>query len=186
MKRTTYLIYKPQPDGTRQLEAATIEEWDAILKYNQGLPVQQRRCFNLDVIEDSSDIDLMYIEVTLEEYREWHSGRVISERNRENKKKHEHISLNATLTAEGTEVLLNIVSSDYRLDETVHDRILMEELRNVLHSWMPWANDILNVYLSGKQRHATAWLAKKYAVSEQTIRSYKRRFEAFVKAFLSK
>ena len=93
MKRTTYLINKPQPDGSILLEAATLEEWDAILKYNQGLPVQQRRCFILDVIEDSSDIDLMYIEVTPEEYRKWHSRWVISERNRENKR-----SMNTSLS----------------------------------------------------------------------------------------
>ena len=185
MKRTTYLVYKPQSDGTTLLDVATIEEWNAILKRNQGLPVQQRRCFILDAIEDSSDIDLMYVEVTPEEYRKWHSGRVISERNRKNKKKHKHISLNTTVTAEGTEELLNVIPSDYRLDEIVHDRVLMEELRNALCSWMPWANDILDVYLSGRQRHATTLLAKKYAVSEQTIRSYKRRFESFVIAFLS-
>lgn len=186
MKTTTYLVNKLQPDGTKQLEAATIEEWDAILKNNQGLPMQQRRYFILDVIEDSNDIDLMYIEVTLEEYRVWHSARITSERNRESKKKYEHISINTTVIAENEEELLNVIPNDDCLEMFIHDRVLMEELRNALHSWMPWANDILNVYLGGKHCHSTALLAQRYAVSEQTIRSYKRRFEAFVTAFLSK
>ena len=37
----TYLVYK-QVNGTRQLAAATQEEWDAILKKNRRLPLEQR------------------------------------------------------------------------------------------------------------------------------------------------
>ena len=39
--KTTYLVYK-QVDGVRQLTTATQEEWDAIMKGNRGLPVEQR------------------------------------------------------------------------------------------------------------------------------------------------
>ena len=47
----TYLVYK-QVNGTRQLAAATQEEWDAILKKNRRLPLEQRRRFMKDCIED--------------------------------------------------------------------------------------------------------------------------------------
>ena len=64
MKTTTYLIYRKLPDGTKQLETATHEEWDAIMKNNKGLPMHQRRCFILDAIVEGDDIDFMYIETT--------------------------------------------------------------------------------------------------------------------------
>lgn len=58
----TYLVYK-QVNGTRQLAAATQEEWDAILKKNRRLPLEQRRRFMKDCIEDGDEVDCMYIEV---------------------------------------------------------------------------------------------------------------------------
>ena len=68
--KTTYLIYK-QVDGIQQLVAATQEEWDAIMKGNRGLPVEQRRCFMKDCFEDGDGLDCMFIEITTAEYREW-------------------------------------------------------------------------------------------------------------------
>ncbi len=50
----TYLVYK-QVNGTRQLAAATQEEWDAILKENRRLPLEQRRRFMKDCIEDGDE-----------------------------------------------------------------------------------------------------------------------------------
>ena len=67
--KTTYLVYK-QVDGVRQLTTATQEEWDAIMKGNRGLPVEQRRLFMKDCFEDGDELDCMYIETTAAEYRE--------------------------------------------------------------------------------------------------------------------
>ena len=60
--KTTYLIYK-QINGTPQLVKATQEEWTAILKANKKLPPELRRRFEMDCIEESGEIDRMYIEV---------------------------------------------------------------------------------------------------------------------------
>ena len=54
--KTTYLVYK-QVDGVRQLTTATQEEWDAIMKGNRGLPVEQRRLFMKDCFEDGDELD---------------------------------------------------------------------------------------------------------------------------------
>ena len=60
---------------------------------------------------------------------------------------------------------------------------LMDELKKQLFAWKPWAVDLLAYYLAGKKKSCTAAMAKKYGVSEQVIRKYKRQFEKFVKNF---
>ena len=80
--KTTYLVYKQVVDGVQRLAAATQEEWDAIMKGNRGLPIEQRRCFMKDCFEDGAGLDCMYIEVTAAEYREWNSKNTVTQRKR--------------------------------------------------------------------------------------------------------
>ncbi len=90
----TYLVYK-QVNGTRQLAAATQEEWDAILKKNRRLPLEQRRRFMKDCIEDGDEVDCMYIEVPASEHREWNSKNTIRQKNRKLGMRYTHQSLDA-------------------------------------------------------------------------------------------
>lgn len=69
-------------------------------------------------------------------------------------------------------------------ENSVVDEILMDELKQALAVWKPWAPDLLEHYLAGRKRSCTAEMAEKYGVSEQVIRKYKRQFERFIKDFL--
>ena len=60
---------------------------------------------------------------------------------------------------------------------------VLPKLKKQLFAWKPWAADLLAYYLAGKKKSCTAAMAKKYGVSEQVIRKYKRQFEKFVKNF---
>ena len=71
-----------------------------------------------------------------------------------------------------------------QLESMVCDSVLMEELKEALAAWRPWATDLLELYLNGQKRACTEVLSRKYGVSPQVIRKYKRQFEEFVKKFL--
>ena len=60
---------------------------------------------------------------------------------------------------------------------------MIDELKKTLADWKPWANDMLEMYLNGQKRACTDILARKYGVSSQIIRKYKRQFEKFIKIF---
>jgi len=92
--KTTYLIYK-QVDGVQQLVVATQEEWDAIMKGNRGLPIEQRRCFMKDCFTDGDELDCMFIEMTAAEYRKWNSKNTVHQRIRKTGALHLHLSLGA-------------------------------------------------------------------------------------------
>ena len=72
----------------------------------------------------------------------------------------------------------------FELPPMVCDSGLMEELKEALAAWRPWAADLLELYLNGEKRACTEALSRKYGVSPQVIRKYKRQFEDFVKNFL--
>lgn len=69
------------------------------------------------------------------------------------------------------------------MEAAVISEMIMDELEKQLFAWKPWAADLLAYYLAGKKKSCTAAMAKKYGVSEQVIRKYKRQFEKFVKNF---
>ena len=58
-----------------------------------------------------------------------------------------------------------------------------DELRKALEKWRPWANDLLDLYMDGKRRESTNWLAVRCGVSQQMARRYKKDFENFLKNF---
>ena len=181
----TYLLNKPQKDGTTALSTATKEEWIAAVKGNKNLPTEQRRYFIVDCIEEGNDIDRMIIEVSYDEYRRWNSRHTISERNRKEGKKFHHLSLDAVLNESDGIELLECVGGIEDIDAAAMDEILMKELKRKLAAWKPWATDMLEIYLAGNKRTCSAAMAAKYGVSEQVIRKYKRQFEEFIKNFFT-
>ena len=80
--KITYLINKPQADGSIRLSIADREEWQAVVKVNKQVPLELQRYFIRDCIADGSDLDWMIIETTREEYLAWHREHTASARNR--------------------------------------------------------------------------------------------------------
>ena len=183
--KTTYLVYK-QVDGVRQLVAATQEEWDAIMKKNRGLPIGQRRCFMKDCFEDGDELDCMYIETTAAEYREWNSENTVTQRKRKVSSSYLFLSLDAGVPETGLESLHESVPSAYNLESLATDHLLIEELKTALRKWKPWAEELLELYLSGAKRSCTNSLCEKYRLSDRAIQKRKTAFEKFVLDFLKK
>ncbi len=183
--KTTYLVYK-QVDGVRQLTTATQEEWDAIMKGNRGLPMEQRRLFTKDCFEDGDELDCMYIETTAAEYREWNSKNTVHQQKRKIGTFHLHLSLDAGITDTDVESLHECVPSDFDLERLAMDTVLMGELKQALKAWKPWAEELLELYLAGAKRSCTNNLCKKYQLTDRAVQKRKVAFEKFVLDFLKK
>ena len=183
--KTTYLLNKVQTDGSICLSVASVDEWISAVNENKGKPINQRRYFIRDYIADGDDIDCMVIETSLAEYRKWDRTRPAEKRNRRAGRAFQHLSLDAPINeSEDSGSFTDLIASDTQVESMVCDQVLMDELRKALASWKPWANELLEMYLHGKKRACTDILAKKYAVSPQVVRKYKRQFEEFIKNFL--
>lgn len=185
MMKTTYLIYK-QVNGIRQLAEATPEEWDAILKENRGLPIEQRRYFIKDCFEDGDELDCMYIETTATEYREWNSKNTVAQRKRKAGLLYSFLSLDAGIPETGLESLHESIPSSFNLEGLATDNLLIEELKAALRKWKPWAEELLEIYLSGAKRSCTSGLCEKYKLSDRAVQKRKAAFEKFVLVFLKK
>ena len=181
--KNTYLINKPQKDGRTALCTATAEEWLAAVSSNRNLPTERRRYFIADCIEDGKEIDRIVIEVDYDEYRRWNSRHTVSERSRRAGKEYQFLSPDAVLNEADDITLLECLGSMEDMETAVISEMIMDELKKQLFAWKPWAVDLLAYYLAGKKKSCTAAMAKKYGVSEQVIRKYKRQFEKFVKNF---
>lgn len=183
--KTAYLINKLQADGSVQLSIADHKEWQAVVRANKQLPAEQRRYFILDYIKDGADLDCMVIETSLEEYRDWDRSRLAEKRNRRAGQVFQQLSLDASLNdSEASGTLLDMIAAEDQVETEACDIVLMDELKKALAEWKPWASELLELYLNGQKRTCTSILAKKYGVSPQVIRKYKRQFAEFIKIFL--
>ena len=183
--KTTYLVYK-QVNGVRRLVVATPAEWDAILKENRGLPAEQRRYFIKDCFADGDELDCMYIEMTAVEYREWNSKNTVAQRKRKAGSIYSVLSLDAGVPEAGLESLHESVPSAFDLEGLAADHLLIEELKTALRKWKPWAEDLLELYLSGAKRSCTNGMCERYKLSDRAVQKRKAAFEKFVLDFLKK
>ena len=183
--KTTYLVYK-QVNGACQLAVATQEEWDAILKENRQMPSEKRRRFIKDCFEDGNELDCMYIEVPVLEHQKWNSRNTILQRKRKAGELYKQVSFDAGIPETDIGSLHESVPSNFDLEGIAVDHILMEELRSALRRWKPWAEELLDFYLSGRKRSCTSDLCKKYQLSERAVRKRKAAFEKFILAFFKK
>lgn len=183
--KTTYLIKKILPDGNACLSVATLDEWLSIVKANNSLPASQQRYFITDYIADGDNTDRMIIETSAEDYRKWNKDRMVSARNRAQGRNYQFLSLDAQTPVKNSMMnLLDSISSTDQVEEDACTPVLVDELRAALAEWQPWATDLLEYYLRGERRTCTEALVKKYGVSPQVIRKYKRQFKEFTKKFL--
>lgn len=182
---TTYLVYQ-QVNGNRQFVEATLDEWDAILKENRSRPPEQRRHFMKDCFEDGGELDCMYIEVTAEEHRVWNSQNTAYQYKRKKGALYTYISLDASIPDMNVDSLHECVPSEFDLERLAADAVLMDELKGALRKWKPWAEELFDLYMSGKKRSCTADLCGKYHLSDRAVRKRKEAFENFILNFLKK
>ena len=148
--------------------------------------MEKRRCFMKDCFDDGDGLDCMYIEVTASEYREWNISNTVSQRKRTAGAIYTHLSLDAGVPDTDVESLHEYVPSDFSLERLTTDRILIDELKAALRKWKPWAEELLELYLSGAKRSCTTELCRKYQLSDRAVQKRKAAFEKFVLDFLKK
>lgn len=182
--KNTYLIRKYKQNGDSYLVEVSGDTWKKIIARNKLLPKEEKRYFIADCIKESDGVDRMLIEVPLKEYQEWNSDNTVKTRKRKYESTCTTISLDDNLSDQEDLDHEDILADEYDLENEVIDSILLSELKKALRAWQPWALDILDAYLSGRKKECTPEIAAKYGVSEQTARSYKRKFEKFLKNFL--
>ena len=183
--KITYLLNKEQADGSVRLSEVTVEEWKNAVQKSNMLPPGKRRYFIRDFIEDGDEFDIMVIEVPYEDYLLWHREHMAAERNRRLGKKYSQFSLEYLLSnSEGEFLFADVLSSNEQVEEMICDKVLIEELRDNPAMQVSWARDLLDMCLQGKYKSCTDSLARKWGVSERTVRDYKRKFKDFLKKFL--
>ena len=185
MKKTTILIYKDTNAPQEGLREATQKEWSAILQSNQGLPMCQRRCFIEDCFEDCGIIDRMFMEVSYEAYMEWHRENVLRYLNRKRKDEYQHLSIDCPFKESEGESLMDTLADEFDLEGNVVDELLLEELKEQLAQWKPWALELLDFYLNGKKKSCAKELGEKYGITAMAMSKRKKLFEVFLQNFLT-
>ena len=183
--KTGYLAREKQPDGSFRLVQITPEDWHAIIKEQEGLPMEQKRHFIEDKIFDHSGEDCLKIEVSLDEWRRWDNNRKKKSREAEHRRKYLHLSLDYVIDAEtGATMMTHSTLCAISEDEAYRD-CLREDLLKALSEWKPWALRMLQFYMEGDAKHSIKKMMEVFQVKEPTIYKYKKQFEAFMKEYLS-
>ena len=184
--KTTYLAFNEINNPNSGLKVITQKEWDDILKKNRTLPRDERRFFIKDTIDDENSLDIMFIEVSRNEYNKWNVEKVKSYKCNKYKSKFSFVSLDDPVTGFSEDLTIeDIVSSDYNLEDDSLEHIENQELRYTLANWKPWAETMLDFYLEGRQSESR-FLAKTFGISAQAVNKRKIKFEEFVKNFFRK
>lgn len=181
--KTTYLFMDKNAAGETCLVIGTLEQYKAITAANAKLPMNQRRYFIVDRIPEAGEMDVMYIEVDYVQYLNWARQYIAAYRNRQSAKPFSIVSLDAPNPNDEELTMHDCVASSADVEQEAVVHADMEILRGCLREWKPWAIDLLDAYMAGDQKSCTEELTKKYKVSAQTIRKYKRQFEEFLKIF---
>lgn len=176
---TIYLLRKEQPNGVSYLTLVTREQWLSVIRR------ERNRFFIRDCIFDCGHMDCMVIETTEEEYQKWNQERMASIRNYRIGQDIQKISLDEYVqNVDGLVPLRDVIEADNRTEELAIDSIQLKAIRQALAGWRFWGVDILDLYLAGEQKACVSIMMKKYGVTPQTARKYKRQFENFIKKFL--
>ena len=182
--KITYLIQKCQADGTTRLEVTSHDEWIKIIREKSNLPHEQRRFFIKECIQDDGEIDCMYIEVSYNEYKKWNREHMRSERNRRISRDIQILPLEDFLRSNGIESPDSSKNLSFDQENCLIDKVLISQLREAVSKWKPWGAAMLDLYLNHEQKKAAQIISRKYHVSIQSARKYKRQFEKFIINFL--
>ena len=183
MMRTKYLVRSDK--GNHELVRVSGKKWYQIAKESKLLPKEQRRYFIRDVIPYDGDYDILYVEVSEDEYREWKHEERIAYRNREQSKNFSFCSLEAELEDEEELYVSNTACTIPGAEDMFFEKNILNALLDALDNWKPWARELLlQWYIKGARRSSTKWLARYCGVTEETARQYRKKFDAFVRNFL--
>ena len=117
---------------------------------------------------------------------EWNSENTIAQRKSKVGSSYSYLSLDAGVPETDLESLHESVPSAFNLERLATDHLLIDELKTALRKWKPWAEELLELYLSGAKRSCTNSLCEKYRLSDRAIQKRKTAFEKFVLDFLKK
>ena len=185
MNKNTFLVWRQDTNGARSLEVASKEEWNEILQHNRTGPLSERRYFIRDCVVDGQSVDSIFIEVTEEEYKEWHRKEEIKRRRQIQEESNIILSLNAKVSGAESEELINTISCGADTEKEAMTMLLLQDLEQALDEWKPWAKDLLHDYLKDTSDHFTLTFAKRCGVSVRTAQRRCVQFERFVEKFLS-
>ena len=130
-----------------------------------------------------SDIDI--IEVPYEVYKQWNCEHMRSERNRKSSQDIQFFSLEDLVRSTGIELQTAANDLSSHQEDYILDKVLISQLYDAVSKWKPWGADMLTLYLEQKQKKTAQIISRKYHVSMQSVRKYKRQFEKFIKNFLT-
>lgn len=184
--KITYLAYTKQPDKSTRLSVVSYDEWKQVVQKNRMLPAEKRRYFVTDCFQDADTLVCMVIETSYEEYRQWNRERMAAKRNRNLGQKICILSLNTYLKdSQNCITLEDVLQADDHTEKKMIDKVQLEALQKELEDWRPWGVFLLELYLAGEHRSCVPMLVRRYKVSPQTARKYKRQFENFLKKFFA-
>jgi len=149
--KITYMIAEQQDNGDKHLIVVSHAEWISVVKANKGLPEEQKRCFIRDVIIDRDKIDLMVYEAPRALYLEWHRAQEAARSNWNMIRKNniQFLSFEALIYNENHwNNFLHRIMSDNKMADMVISQMDVELLRAALDVWKPWANDLLDCYMT--------------------------------------
>lgn len=184
MRTTLAFVYVNPINPAEGHRVASKEEWDQILNCNRGKPIKERRLFTRDRIVESDNIDDLYVESSLIEYKKWLNKEKDKKEIRACAKYFSFFSLDIPSSRDISET--EQVANHETVIDVAEIDILLDQIMQALEMWKPWAPELLKLRMSEYRNQAASILSQKYDVS---LRQYERRIrqmEAFVRTFLTK
>lgn len=137
---TTYLFKEETTNGQKKLRIGTGQEFDGIKLKNRSLPVEERRYFIKEKSLDVDNPDILFIEVSREEYIMWNRENNARYKNNVAGQAYSMVSLESVKDAVDNGKVDEAVFYDYEDGyEDCLAEILLEELCEELRNWKPWA-----------------------------------------------
>ncbi len=185
--KTAYLFKEETTNGQKKLRIGTAQEFAKIAEQNRTLPIEERRYFIKEKSLDPDSPDYLFIEVDRDEYDKWNKENVMRCRNIKAAQRFTMMSMELVLQNVHTGKLEEsaLLREDPMFEEVITEKML-EELRQMLADWQPWALDVLNARLEGRNDECVQEISQKYRVMEQTARRYIRQFEQKTKEFFGR
>lgn len=171
-----YLVNKADGNGLTQV---SYSEFAAIRNGNADLSVEQRHFFIYDYILDDNTLDCIIMEAPREMYLSWLREHIAQVRNWKAGRQFRHISMDACSCTE-SENPQPVIVADSDLEAEACWRVFLDNLRDSLSEWKPWAAEMLDLFETEAPTAIPGILAEKLGVSPQMVRRYRRQFRTFV------
>ena len=185
MSVNKYLVKRQNENGEIYLDQASTDEWTEILQNNRTCPRELRRYFIRDCIVEGEEVDSIFIEVSEEEYREWHRENETKRRRRIQDEDVVVLSLNAKVNGGEGDELIDLIPGKDNTEEDVLMNLLFVELRCRLAAWKPWANELLSVFMTLPKDQIISFIVNKDGVTIRTAQRRKKELENYIRKFLA-